>query len=156
MPSGFTSKIKSIDTFEGEIKEAFAPMSVSITLEDDIDISRGDMIVRSNNTPEASQDIEVMLCWLNDAPARPRAKYTIKHTSNDQKAMIKEVVYKIDINTLGRISDDKNLGMNDISKVKIRTTKPLMVDSYRENRVTGSIILVDDATNETVAAGMVV
>ncbi|MAB48732.1 MAG: sulfate adenylyltransferase subunit CysN [Flavobacteriaceae bacterium] len=156
MPSGFTSVIKSIDTFEGQVQEAFAPMSVSITLEDDIDISRGDMIVRSNNKPEASQDIEVMLCWLNNSPAKSRAKYTIKHTSNDQKAMIKEVVYKIDINSLDRNSDDKELQMNDISKVKIRTTKPLMIDSYRENRTTGSIILVDDATNETVAAGMVV
>ena len=156
MPSGFTSKIKSIDTFEGEVSEAYAPMSVSITLEDDIDISRGDMIVRSNNKPEASQDIEVMLCWLNNSPAKPRAKYTIKHTSNDQKAMIKEVVYKIDINTLERNREDKDLKMNDISKVKIRTKKPLMIDSYRENRTTGSIILVDDTTNETVAAGMVV
>ncbi len=156
MPSGFTSKIKAIDTFEGEIEEAFAPMSVSITLEDDIDISRGDMIVRPNNKPEASQDIEVMLCWLGNEQARPRAKYTIKHTSNDQTAMINEVVYKFDINTLERKSDDKDLNMNDISKVKIRTTKPLMVDPYRENRTTGSIILVDDTTNETVAAGMIV
>ncbi|WP_281847364.1 sulfate adenylyltransferase subunit 1 [Olleya namhaensis] len=156
MPSGFTSKIKSIDTLNKELEEAYAPMSVSITLEDDIDISRGDMIVRSNNKPEASQDIEVMLCWLNNAAAKPRAKYTIKHTSNDQKAMIKEVVYKYNINTLERVKDDKELNMNDICKVKIRTTKPLMIDSYRENRTTGSIILVDDATNETVAAGMIV
>jgi sulfate adenylyltransferase subunit 1 len=156
MPSGFASKIKSIDTLDKELDEAFAPMSVSITLEDDIDISRGDMIVRSNNKPEASQDIEVMLCWLNNDSAKPRAKYTIKHTSNDQKAMIKEVVYKYNINTLERINDDKELNMNDICKVKIRTTKPLMVDSYRENRTTGSIILVDDTTNETVAAGMIV
>ena len=156
MPSGFTSKIKSIDTLDKELEEAFAPMSVSITLEDDIDVGRGDMIVRSNNKPEASQDIEVMLCWLNNDGAKPRAKYTIKHTSNDQKAMIKEVVYKYNINTLERVSDDKELNMNDICKVKIRTTKPLMIDSYRENRTTGSIILVDDATNETVAAGMIV
>lgn len=156
MPSGFTSKIKTIDTFEGEITEAFAPMSVSITLEDDIDISRGDMIVRSNNKPASIQDIEVMLCWLNNRPAQPKAKYTIKHTSNEQKAMIKEIIYKIDINSLDRNTKDKDLNMNDISKVKIRTTKPLMTDSYRENRMTGSIILVDDATNETVAAGMIV
>ena len=156
LPSGFTSKIKAIDSFEGELEEAFAPMSIVMTLEDDIDISRGDMITRSNNTPEAEQDIEVMLCWLHNDPSRPRTKYTIKHTSNDQKAMIKEVVYKIDINTLERSTDDIELRMNDISKVKIRTTKPLMVDSYRENRTTGSIILVDDATNETVAAGMIV
>jgi sulfate adenylyltransferase subunit 1 len=156
MPSGFLSTIKSIDTFDATLEEAYAPMSVSMTLEDDIDISRGDMIVRPNNKPEAAQDIEVMLCWLGNDRAKPRAKYTIKHTTNDQKAMIQEVVYKIDINTLERKEDDKELGMNDISKVKIRTTKPLMIDPYRENRTTGSIILVDDATNETVAAGMVV
>lgn len=156
MPSGFTSKIKSIDTFEGAVDEAFAPMSVSVTLEDDIDISRGDMIVRSNNKPDASQDLEVMLCWLHNNSAKPRAKYTIRHTSNEQKAMIKDVVYKININTLERNSEDKELKMNDICKVKIRTTKPLMMDSYRENRTTGSVILIDDATNETVAAGMIV
>lgn len=156
MPSGFTSKIKTIDTLDKELEEAYAPMSVSITLDDDIDISRGDMIVRSNNKPEPVQDIEVMLCWLNNNPAKPRAKYSIRHTSNEQKAMIQEVVYKINIENLGRNTEDKDLKMNDISKVKIRTTKPLMVDSYRENRTTGSIILVDDTTNETVAAGMIV
>jgi sulfate adenylyltransferase subunit 1 len=156
MPSGFTSKIKTIDTLDAALEEAFTPMSVSITLEDDIDISRGDMIVKPNNTPQASQDIEVMLCWLGNDPAKPRAKYTIKHTSNEQTAMIKEVVYKFDINTLERKTEDKVLNMNDISKVWIRTTKPLMIDPYRENRTTGSIILVDDTTNETVAAGMVV
>lgn len=156
LPSGFTSKIKTIDSLDKELEEAFAPMSVSMTLEDDIDISRGDMIVRSNNKPEVSQDIEVMLCWLNNNSAKPRTKYTIRHTSNEQTAMIKEVIYKIDINTLERNSEDKDLTMNDISKVKIRTTQPLMFDSYRENRYTGSIILIDDATNETVAAGMIV
>ncbi len=156
MPSGFTSKIKTIDSYKGSLNEAHAPMSVSITLEDDIDISRGDMIVRSNNKPEATQDIEVMLCWLNNSSSKPRAKYTIRHTSNEQKAMIKEMVYKIDINSLERIQNDDQMKMNDICKVKLRTTKPLMVDSYRENRTTGSIILIDDTTNETVAAGMIV
>ena len=156
LPSGFTSKIKSIDTIDGPLEEAFAPMSVSISLEDDIDISRGDMIVKAKNTPECKQDLEVMLCWLNNSPARPRAKYTIMHTSNEQKAMIQEVVYKVDINSLNRITDDKELNMNDISRVKIRTTKPLMIDPYRDNRTTGSIILIDDATNETVAAGMII
>lgn len=156
MPSGFTSKIKSIDTYSGELEEAFAPMSVSITLEDDIDVSRGDMIVRSNNKPEAKQDLEVMLCWLHAEPASPRAKYTIRHTSNEQKAIIKEIVYKIDINTLSRSSEHDELKMNDICKVRLRTTKPLMIDSYRENRTTGSIILIDDTTHETVAAGMIV
>ena len=156
LPSGFTSVIKSMDTFDESLGEAYAPMSISMTLEDDIDISRGDMIVRSNNKPEATQDLEMMLCWLHDQPARPRAKYSIRHTSNEQKAMIKDVVYKFDINSFKRNTEDKELKMNDISKVKIRTTKPLMIDSYMKNRTTGSIILVDDTTNETVAAGMIV
>ncbi|MCL6266662.1 sulfate adenylyltransferase subunit 1 [Flagellimonas myxillae] len=156
LPSGFTSAIKSINAHDKELEEAFAPMSVSITLEDDIDISRGDMIARSNNKPEPSQDVEAMICWLHNDPAKPRAKYTIRHTSNEQKAMIKEVIYKIDINTLNRKPEDVDLGMNDICKVKIRTTKPLLIDSYRENRTTGSFILIDESTNETVAAGMVV
>jgi sulfate adenylyltransferase subunit 1 len=134
LPSGFTSRIKSIDTLDGSLMEAYAPMSVSITLEDDIDISRGDMIVRPNNKPDSSQDIEVMLCWLHNDPAKPRAKYSVRHTSNEQMAMIKDVIYKIDINTLERNKEDKSLNMNDISKVKLRTTKPLMIDSYRENR----------------------
>ncbi len=156
MPSGFTSKIKSIDTFDEQLKEAFAPMSVCITLEDAIDISRGNMIVRSNNKPEASQNFEAMLCWLHNDSAKQRAKYIIKHTSNTAKAIIKEIVYKIDIESLGRKDNDKTLKINDICKVKIRTTKPLMVDSYRENRTTGSFVLVDEMTNETVAAGMIV
>lgn len=156
LPSGFTSKIKSIDTFDGSLEEAFSPMSVSIQLEDDIDISRGDMIVRSNNQPEPSQEFDVMMCWLNNKGPQPRAKYTIMHANNEQKALIKDVIYKIDINTLERSSEDKEFKMNDIGRVTIRTTKPLMIDPYRENRVTGSVILVDDATHETVAAGMIV
>jgi sulfate adenylyltransferase subunit 1 len=155
LPSGFTSKIKSIDLYDKALEAAYAPMSISMTLEDDIDISRGDMIVKVNNKPSAVQDMEAMLCWLNNEPAKPRAKYTIMHTSIDQKAMIKEVIYKMNINTIERDSEDKTITMNDICRVKIRTTKPLMVDPYRENRITGSIILVDDSTNETVAAGMI-
>ena len=114
------------------------------------------MIVRSNNQPQPVQDLEVMICWMNNAPARPRAKYTVRHTTNEQTAMIKEVLYKIDIQTLGRNMEDKQIGMNDICKIKIRTTKPLMIDSYRENRSTGNLILIDETTNETVAAGMIV
>ncbi|MGB5653327.1 MAG: sulfate adenylyltransferase, partial [Robiginitalea sp.] len=155
LPSGFTSRIVGIDGPNGPLEEAFAPMSISIRLEDDIDISRGDMIVRSNNQPVATQDLEVMLCWLNNSPAKPRTKYTILHTSNRQKAVIKEIIHKIDIQSLNRNPDDKELNMNEICKVKIRTTKPLMIDPYRENRSTGSVILVDDMTNETVAAGMI-
>lgn len=156
MPSGFTSKIKSIDTLEGPLEEAFAPMSVTMTLEDDIDISRGDMIVRPNNQPDQKQDLDVMLCWLNHKGPVPRAKYVIRHTSNEARCMIKDILYKVDINTLHRLEDDKNIGPNDIARVQLRTTKPLLVDSYDQNRNTGSIILVDEATNETVAAGMII
>ena len=155
MPSGFTAIIKSIDTYEGSLKEAYAPMSVSITLENDIDVSRGDMIVKTTNQPKAVQEFDTMLCWLNNNSASPKVKYTILHTSNEQKAMIKDVMYKIDINTYRREEDDKNLNMNDIARVKIRTTRPLMVDEYRDNRVTGSFILIDDTSHETVAAGMI-
>jgi len=156
MPSGFTSTVKSIDTMDGPLEEAYAPMSVSVTLEDDIDISRGDMIVKRNNVPEASQEFDAMLCWFNNQAARPRAKYTIMHTANEQKAMIKEVLYKIDINTYNRDEDDKDLNMNDIARIKLRATRPLMIDEYRDNRITGSFILIDDTTHETVAAGMIV
>ncbi len=156
MPSGFTSRIKSIDTFEGPIDEAFAPMSVTITLEDDIDVGRGDMIVRPNNQPESTQDVEIMMCWLNQSAPKPRGKYYLRHTSNEAKAMIKEIKYKLDINTLHRIEDDKEIKMNDILRVKLRTTKPIFVDSYEKNRNTGSIILVDEGTSETVAAGMII
>ncbi|TDQ31150.1 sulfate adenylyltransferase subunit CysN [Zeaxanthinibacter enoshimensis] len=156
LPSGLSSTIESITGPGGEIEEAFAPMSIALTLKDDIDISRGDMIVRTANPPEPSQDFEVMLCWLHNDAAKPRTKYTIKHTSNDQKAMIKEVLYKININNLEKKENDHSLQMNDISRVRIKTTRPLMVDPYERNRSTGSIILIDDATNETVAAGMIV
>lgn len=156
LPSGFTSRIASINSGEEEVSEAFAPMSVSMTLEDDIDISRGDMIVKTNNQPEMHQEFDVMLCWLNDQPARPKAKYSLMQTTNEQKAMIKEVVYQIDINTYARNTENKNLNMNAIARVTIKTTRPFMLDSYRDNRMTGSIILIDETTNETVAAGMVV
>lgn len=156
LPSGFTSKIKSIDAFEEHLNEAYVPMSVCITLEDDIDVSRGDMIVRTNNRPETSQEFDVMLCWMSSKPSQSRAKYTVIHTENSQKAMIKNVLYKVDINTYDRIVDENTFDMNEIGRVTIRTTKPLMIDPYGTNRVTGSIILIDDTTNETVAAGMIV
>jgi sulfate adenylyltransferase subunit 1 len=156
LPSGFTSKIKSIDTFDGEIAEAFSPMSVCMTLTDNIDISRGDMLVRENNKPTIEQDIDVMICWMNEKKMIPKGKYTIRHTSQTARCIIKEVQYKMDINTLHRMEDEKEIGLNDIGRITIRTTKPLFFDSYRRNRNTGSIILVDEATNETVAAGMVI
>lgn len=156
MPSGFTSKIKAIDTMDGEIEEAFAPMSVTIRLEDEIDISRGDMIVRPNNAPDSEQDIEAMMCWLSDKPMVPNGKYSLKHTSRDARCMIKEINYKLDINTLHRLEEDKEIKMNDIARIKVRTTVPLFTDRYQRNRTTGSFILIDEATNNTVAACMVI
>ena len=156
LPSGFTSKIKSIVTIDGDLQEAFAPQSVTITLEDEIDISRGDMIVRENNVPQVEQEFDVMLCWMNEKKLLPRGKYILRHTSKECKCIVKETKYKLNINTLQRITDDVEIGLNDIGRVSIRTTVPLFFDSYRKNRITGSIILVDEATNETVAAGMIV
>jgi sulfate adenylyltransferase subunit 1 len=155
LPSGFTSTIKSIDTMDGPVKEAFAPMSVTITLEDEIDISRGDMIVRENNQPTVSQDMDVMICWLNEKPLQLRGKYALKHTSNDARCIVKDIKYKMDINTLHRLEEDKDIRMNDIGRITLRTTRPLFFDSYRRNRSTGSLILIDEATNETVGAGMI-
>ena len=156
LPSGFTSKIKSIDTMDGELDDAFAPMSVTLTLEDDIDVSRGDMIVRENNQPNSEQDLDVMICWLNDKKMTPRGKYAVKHTSNDVRCIVNEVKYKVNINNLHRIEDDKDVNMNDIARISLRTTKPLLFDKYTRNRTTGSLILIDEATNETVGAGMII
>ncbi len=156
LPSGFKSKVKSISTYEGETEAIFPPMSVSIQLEDDIDLGRGDMIVKEDCLPKVTQDLDVMLCWLNNESPQARGKYYLKHTTNEVKAMIKEVVYKVDVNTLEKKTNDEEIKMNDIIRVKLRTTKALFTDSYSRNRITGSLILIDEATNETVAAGMIV
>jgi sulfate adenylyltransferase subunit 1 len=131
-------------------------MAVSMTLEDDIDITRGDMICKPDNQPNVGQDIEIMLCWLNEKKLQPRGKYVLKHTTKDARCVVKEVKYKVNINTLHRIEDDKEIGLNDIGRVLIRTTSPLIYDSYKKNRTTGSLILIDEFTNETVGAGMII
>ncbi len=158
LPSGLKSKVKTIDLFNKTLDSAFAPQSLNITLEDDIDIIRGDMIVKSNNgaEPQVGQDIDVMLSWFNDRKLIPNGKYTLKHTTSEVRCMIKDIHYKMDINELSKDEEDKEVSMNDIVKVSLRTTKPLFYDSYNVNRITGSLILIDEATNETVAAGMIV
>jgi sulfate adenylyltransferase subunit 1 len=156
LPSGFSSKVKTIDLYKDSMDMAMAPQSVSITLEDDIDISRGDMIVREGNGPKVSQDIDVMICWFNERKLIPRGKYVIKHTTMEAKCLVKDVNYKMDINTLEKNYEDKDINMNDVARISIRTTKPLFFDSYSRNRTTGSLIMIDEATNETVAAGMIV
>jgi len=155
MPSGFTTRIKSLKTFEKDLDEAFPPMSVVMTLEDEIDISRGDMIAKPNNAPQSGQDIDMMICWMNESKLVPGKKYTFKHTTKEGRCMVKEVLYKMNINTLHKYEDDKEIGLNDIGRVKLRTTVPLFYDSYKKNRVTGSVVLIDEGTNETIAAGMI-
>lgn len=156
LPSGFTTKIAKIDTADGEIGQAFPPMSATVILEDDLDLSRGDMIVRTNNQPDITQDLEVMLCWFNERALQERGKYTIMHTTQEARCIVKEIRYKLDINTLHRDLDNKDIRMNDIARVVLRTTKPLFVDEYRKNRITGSIIIIDEGTNNTVGAGMII
>ena len=156
LPSGFATTIEAIDGYKEELKEAYPPMSVTIRLADDIDISRGDMIVKENNVPEISQDVDVMVCWMSEKAMQTRMKYHLKHTTNDVKCMVKEIKYKVDVNTLNRIEDGNELKMNEIARVTLRTTKPLYFDSYRQNRQTGSLILIDEATNNTVGVGMIV
>lgn len=156
LPSGFSSKIKSIELNGEKLNEAFAPMSVTMTMEDEIDISRGDIISKPNNQPHTEQDIDVMLCWMNQRPVNLNSKFFVRHTTRETRGVLKEIQYKLDISTLQRVEGVEQLGMNDIARVKIRTAQPLTFDGYRKNRITGSLILVDEGTNETVAAGMIV
>ncbi len=156
LPSGHTSKIKSIDLLDESLEEAFAPMSVTLTLENEIDISRGDMIVKTDNQPEVTQDIEVMICWLAEKQLQANGKYALKHSSKDVRCVVKDIQYKVNINTLEKIEDDKNIALNDIARITLKTTAPIAVDKYSRNRNTGSIILVDEATNVTVGAGMII
>jgi bifunctional enzyme CysN/CysC len=156
LPSGFTSTIASIDGPNGPIDEAYPPMSVTIRLADEIDISRGDMICRPKNQPTASQDVEAMVCWMSETGSlEPRQKLAIKHTTRWARAMVNDVQYRLDVNSLHRDEDASSLSLNEIGRVSLRTTAPLFFDEYRRNRQTGSFILVDEATNNTVAAGMI-
>jgi sulfate adenylyltransferase subunit 1 len=157
LPSGFASKIKAIHTMDGELKEAFTPMSVAMTLEDEIDISRGDMIVKPNNLPQPRQDVEAMICWFSaEKTLAGRGKFVLRHTTNEVKAIVTEVKYKVNINTLHKIEDDITLSLNDIGRISLRTSAPLIADSYKTNRITGSFVLIDEQTNETVASGMII
>ena len=155
LPSGFSSVIKEIDFWQDSLDSITAPQSGTIVLEDDLDISRGCMIIPEENGIKQGQDIELMVCWLNEKPMQVGGKYAVKHTTNDLRCLVKEVKYKVNINTLDKDYDDKNVGLNDIACITIRTTKPLFYDSYRKNRITGSLILIDEATNITVGAGMI-
>ena len=157
LPSGFSTKIKTIIGADGEQDEAFPPQSVTVLLEENFDLGRGDMIVRENNQPEMTQDIDLMICWFDHAKdLLVRGKYTVRHTSQEAKCIVKGILYKLNIETLHRDMEDKKIAMNDLARITIRTTKPLFVDSYRKNRITGSIIFIDENTNNTVGAGMII
>jgi bifunctional enzyme CysN/CysC len=156
LPSGFVTRIARIDTADGPVDEAYPPMSVTLLLEDDIDVSRGDMICRPHNQPTVTQDIDAMVCWLTEQRAlQPGAKYSLKQTTRWSRAMVKDLHYRLDVNTLHRDESATSLELNEIGRVTLRTTQPFFVDEYRRNRTTGSFILVDEATNSTVAAGMI-
>ncbi|MCU1362075.1 MAG: sulfate adenylyltransferase, large subunit, partial [Ilumatobacteraceae bacterium] len=156
LPSGLTTKIAAIDTFEGPVDEAFPPMSVTIRLQDEIDTSRGSMICRVRNQPSVGQDIDAMICWMADSrPIKAGDRYTIKHTTQTGRAIIKEVAYQLDVNSLHRHEHPGQLNLNELGRITLRTTVPLFYDEYRRNRTTGSFILIDEGTNSTVGAGMI-
>ncbi|HVM14943.1 MAG TPA: GTP-binding protein [Egibacteraceae bacterium] len=154
LPSGLETTIAAIDTFDGPVGEAFPPMSVTVRLADDIDVSRGDLLARPGNRPIVGQDLEAMVCWMTDRPLSPRTMYALKHTTNNVRAMVTDVAYRLDVNTLHRDEGAGELGLNDIGRISLRATAPLLYDPYARNRSTGSFILMDEATNNTVAAGM--
>lgn len=157
MPSGFTTSIDRIHMpGGGELAEAFAPQSVVMTLKDEIDISRGDMLVKANNPPRQGQDLEAIVCWFSRKPMELRGKYLLRHTTRESQAIVQELRYQVDIETLHKRENVELLGMNDIGRIALRTATPLFHDSYRRNRLTGSFVLVDPGTYETVAAGMIV
>jgi bifunctional enzyme CysN/CysC len=155
LPSGFTSRIAAVETADGPVAEAFPPMSVTVRLTDDLDISRGDMICRPNNRPRVTQDVDAMVCWMSERPLVTGQKLAVKHTTRSARALVKQVRYALDVNTLHRREGTEVLGLNEIGRVVLRTTVPLFADEYRRNRTTGGFVLVDEATNATVAAGMI-
>ncbi len=155
LPLGFSTRIASIETADGPLEAAFPPMSVIVRLADDLDVSRGDLICRPRNRPVVSQELSAMVCWMSEQPLRVGAKLAIKHTSRWARALVSELQYRLDINTLHRDRDAGELRLNDIGRVDLRTTTPLFFDEYRHNRATGSFILVDESTSATVAAGMI-
>jgi sulfate adenylyltransferase large subunit len=155
LPSGERTRIASIDTFDGPVEEAYAPMSVTLLLEDEIDISRGDLICHPGDAPELAREVEATVCWMADAPLRAGARYAIKHATHAARAVVDEVADRVDVHTLTPDPAATQLGLNDIGRVRLRTSKPLAFDPYLRNRSTGSFILIDEATNDTVGAGMI-
>jgi bifunctional enzyme CysN/CysC len=156
LPSGLTTRIERIDTARGPVAEAFQPMSVTLLLADDLDVSRGDMLCRPHNQPPVTQDIEAMVCWMTDAPAlTQRSRLVVKHTTRTVKAIVRDLHYRLDVNTLHRDESARQLGLNEIGRVSLRLTQPVFCDPYARNRMTGGLILIDEATNATVGAAVI-
>jgi bifunctional enzyme CysN/CysC len=155
LPSGRSTRISRIETADGDVAEAFPPMSVTVHLEDDIDISRGDMLCRPHNHPQPTRELDATICWMTEQPLRPGARLAIKQTTRSARVIVDQLRYRLDVNTLHRDLEATELGLNDIGRVTLRTSAPLIVDPYRRNRATGSFILIDEATNDTVAGGMI-
>ena len=156
LPSGLTTRITKIEQAGTPVDAAFPPMSVTVHLADDVDLSRGDMLCRPNNQPTVSQDLDAMICWMSDKPLSPRGRYALKHTTRWSRAVVTELLYRLDINTGHRVEAPDQLGLNDLGRIRLRATTPILFDEYKQNRTTGSFILVDEATNATVGAGMLV
>jgi sulfate adenylyltransferase subunit 1 (EFTu-like GTPase family) len=158
LPTGFTAFIRAIRGSAGNIESAFHPMSVVMELDRDLDIGRGDMLVRPNNKPSVTQELEVMLCWLSEKPLDTSRRYSLRHTTAETKCLVREVRYKLDVRTLHRQSTATTVQvqMNDFARVSLRIMAPIFCDSYKKNRQTGSLLLVDDASHDTVAAGLVI
>ncbi len=156
LASGLTTTVTCIEVAGRPVKEAFPPMSVTLRLADDLDISRGDMICRPHNSPMAAQDLEATVCWMTDQPLKPGSIYIIKHTTRTARAHVRSLQYRLDVNTLHRDDHADELGLNEIGRISLRATQPLFCDEYRRNRSTGGFILVDEGTNRTVGAGMVI
>ncbi|MFL5843020.1 MAG: elongation factor 1-alpha C-terminal domain-related protein, partial [Thermoleophilaceae bacterium] len=155
LPSGRQTRVAAIDTFEGRLDEAFPPQSVTVLLEDDIDVSRGDMLVGAGERPQPARLLEATVCWMADEPLTAGSRYAIKHTTRDARAIVDEVIDRVDVHTLLPDGAATELGLNEIGTVRLRLSSPLVVDDYRRNRATGSFILIDEATNATVGAGMI-
>jgi bifunctional enzyme CysN/CysC len=156
LPSGLTTTIARIDTARGPVTEAFSPMSVTLLLSDDLDVSRGDMFCRPHNQPVVTQDIEAMVCWMSDSrPLVPQGRLIVKHTTRTVKAIVRDLQYRLDVNTLHRDESAAQFGLNEIGRVTMRLTQPVFSDPYSRNRLTGGLILIDEATNATVGAAMI-
>jgi len=155
LPAGLRTRVKTLDTFDGELDQAFPPQPVTVLLEDDLDVSRGDMLVGPGDQPRTARRLEATICWMTEQPLVPRGRYLVRHTTREVKAIVDELVHKIDVHTLEPDADAAQLALNDIGTVKLRLSGPLVVDDYRRNRETGSFILIDEATSGTVGAGMI-